>query len=182
MKKIGILLLICIILVSVVSVYSYVSQSSTDQNKAPNITQNNNTQDEAQDKGQNSSQTTTKDKNITITYKGPNTPQKQGTYVLMSYTVANNGKNKVYDVGVTSLEFAGDEGFTKKIGTLNPGETKKFTYQMYIPTNKDLEEMFGKGTKLDNPWDVGGLDLSFKDDKGVLHKISSNTVKIKLLN
>jgi hypothetical protein len=52
----------------------------------------------------------------------------------------------------------------------------------YIPTNKDLAEWFDSSVKLNSPLMMGGAELTFRDNKGVLHNIHSNSIEIKLLN
>lgn len=110
---------------------------------------------------------------IVITQKGPSTPQKRGTSVPISYTITNNGKNRVYNVLVWSQDFG------KNVGTLNPGQTKKYTYLEYIPTDNDLASWHDSSVKLTSPLEIGSIYLSFKDDKGVSHRIQSNSIAIK---
>lgn len=151
---------------------TYTKQNNTNQNNTvQNVTQNNTVQD---NNGQINA--TTKDKDITITQKGPRTPQKRGTSVSIYYTITNNGKNKIYCVEVWSQDFG------KDIGTLDPGRTKKYTYMEYIPTNNDLASWYGNSVKLNSQYTIGGLYLSFKDDKGGIHRVQSNSIEIRLLN
>jgi len=151
------------------TIQSSVIQNDTIQNATQNSTTQNSEQKDV--KG------TLKDYDATITQKGPSTPQKRGTSVSISYTVTNKGKKTIYDAEVGAQEF------DRYIGTLKPGQTKKYTYMEYIPTDKDLTEWFeGGNVKLTGSLELGSIILTFKDDKGVLHGVRSNQISIKLLN
>jgi hypothetical protein len=52
----------------------------------------------------------------------------------------------------------------------------------YIPTDSDMEEDMPGSGPLPNPWDIGDFYVTFKDAKGVLHKVTSNSIKIKWYN
>ena len=150
----------------------YTKQNNTIQNdRVQNVTQNNTVLD---NNGQINA--STKDKDIKITQKGPRTPQKRGTSVPIYYTITNNGKNKIYYIKVWSQDFG------KDIGTLDPGRTKKYTYMEYIPTDNDLASWYDSSVKLNSQYTIGGLYLSFKDSKGVMHRVQSNSIEIRLLN
>ena len=161
-------------------IYGYTQQSQdTMQN---NMIQNNTTQNATQNSTveDNNEQTnvnnTLKDYDATITQKGPSTPQKRGTSVPVHYTVTNKGKKTIYDAEVGAQEFE------KYIGTLKPGQTKKYTYMQYIATDKDLKEWYGGNVKLNGPLEIGSIILTFKDDKGAFHGVRSNQIQIRLLN
>ncbi len=144
------------------------SQNTTQNNTVQNITQNNTVQENT------NVSSATKDYDATIIQKGPNAPQKRGTSVSIYYTVTNKGKNAVYNVKAWS------EDFGKDIGTLKPGQTKTYTYTLYIPTDKDLASMYDNSVKLTSPLMIGGIYLSFTDDKCNCYRIQSNSIAIKL--
>lgn len=153
----------------------YTKQNNTIQNSTvQNTTQNNTVQNNNRQTNLNG---TAKDNDVVITQKGPTVPQKRGVNVLIHYTVANEGKNTVYNAKVGGQVFEED----KNIGTLKPGQTEKYTYVVYIPTNKDLAEWYDSNVKLTNSLMIGGIELSFTDDKGILHGVQSNSIEIKLL-
>ena len=90
--------------------------------------------------------------------------------------MTNNGKNAVYNVEAWSHDFS------RYIGTLKPGQTRKYTYMQYIPTDEDLAEWFGgSNVKLTGSLDVESIILTFKDDNGVI-RACFNHISIKLLN
>ncbi|MEL7670461.1 hypothetical protein [Methanobacterium sp.] len=154
--------------------YGYTQQ---DQNKIQssviqNATQNSTTQNSEQ-KDVNG---TLKDYDAIITQKGPSTPQKRGTSVSISYTVTNKGKNTIYNAKV------GAQDFEKDVGTLNPGQTRKYTYSVYIPTNVELASWYSSDVKLTNTLEIGSIILTFIDDKGNSQGVRSNQISIKLLN
>jgi archaellum component FlaF (FlaF/FlaG flagellin family) len=113
-----------------------------------------------------------KDNDVVVTQKGPTSPQKKGTKALIEYTIINKGKNSVYEVNI------GGQHFNKNFGALNPGQTIKFTYMMYIPTDDDVASEIGE--ILPNPLEIGGVDLSFMDNKHVYHSVQSNPIIINL--
>ena len=137
-------------------------QNDTTQNTTQNSTVQNNTNVNG----------TIKDYNAIITQSGPSTTQKRGTSVPISYTVTNNGKNTIYNAKVGAQDFA------KDIGTLNPGQTKKYTYMQYIPTAEDLTSM-GIHAKLTSPLEIGSIILTYTDNKGNYHSARSNQIAIK---
>jgi hypothetical protein len=174
MKKRLLIVLIFVIfgLVVLASGCTQQSQNATSNNTIQNSTVQNATQNSTVQG--NKTDISGRYNDIIITQKGPNAPQKRGTSVLISYTITNNGKNRVYNVLVWSQDFG------KNVGTLNPGQTLKYTYLEYIPTDKDLASWYDNGVKLISPFEIGGIYLSFKDDKGVPHRIQSNSISIKL--
>lgn len=111
------------------------------------------------------------DYDIVIDQKGPYTSQK-GTLVPIDYTITNNGKNTVYEIKVWS------QLFDQYVGTLEPGQTKKYTYKQYIPTDEEVKSEIGE--KLPNTLIIGGIYLSFEDYKHSYHRIQSNPIDIKL--
>lgn len=139
-------------------------QNATQNNTVPNATQNSTVQNNTNVSGRGY---------VTAAQSKPNTPQKRGTYATIPYTVTNNGKNTVYNVKAWS------QVFDKNIGTLGPGQTKKYTYQLYIPTDKDLASQYDSNVKLPNPYDIGGFYVDFTDAKGVSHRVQSNLIAIK---
>ena len=76
----------------------------------------------------------------------------------------------------------GGQDFTKNFGVLKPGETKKFTYMEYIPTDSDIEEDMPGAGPLPNPYYIGSPMIDFRDSNGVVHKVQSNYIKIKWYN
>lgn len=179
MDKRWIIVLIFVILGLTIFTYGYTQQSQyikqnntiandTVQNVTPNSTVQNNKTDVSG----------ARYNGITITQKGPSAPQKRGKSVSISYTITNNGKNTIYNAKVGGQVFEEE----KNIGTLKPGQTKKYTYGVYIPTNKDLAEWYDSNVKLTNSLMIGGIELSFIDDKGISHGVQSNSIEIKLLN
>ena len=180
MDKRLLMVLIFVVLGMAVFTYGYTQQGQyTTEN---NVIQNNSIQNTKQNSTfkENSEQKnlsgTSKDYNAIINQIGPINPQKRGTSVPIQYTVTNNGKNTIYDAEV------GAQDFEKYIGILKPGQTKKYTYMQYIPTDKDLEEWYeGGNVKLTGQLEIGSIILTFKDGNGIFHGVRSNQISIKLL-
>jgi hypothetical protein len=179
MNKRILLVLIFVFFGLAIFIYGYTQQgqdtmqnNTIQNNSVQNVTQNSTTQNSEQ----TNVNSTLKDYDATITQKGPSTPQKRGTSVPISYTVTNKGKNTIYNAEL------GSQDFLKNIDILKPGQTRKYTYMQYIPTNEDLAEWFDSSVKLNSPLVMGGAELTFMDNKGVLHNIHSNSIEIKLLN
>ena len=181
MNKRLLVILVFVVLGLTVFTYGYTQQ---DQNRTQSdVIQNNASQNAAQNRTvpENNKQTNInsnlKDYNAVIIQKGPNTPQKRGTSVPITYTVTNNGKKTIYDAEV------GAQNFERYVGTLKPDQTKKYTYMQYIPTDKDLKEWYeGSNVKLTSPLEIGSIILTFKDDKGVFHGVRSNQIEIELMD
>ena len=175
MDKRLLVVLVFVVLGLAVFTYGYTQQGqyTTENNAIQNTTQNGTVQENNEQKNVSD---TEKDYDATITQKGPNTPQKRGTSVPIHYTVTNKGKYTIYNAEL------GSQDFLQNIDVLKPGQTKKYTYMQYIPTNKDLAEWFDSSVKLNSPLVMGGAELTFIDNKGILHNIHSNSIEIKLLN
>ncbi len=172
MDKRIIVILIILGFILTVFMYSYAEQEKKppiQNNTIQNTPQNNAIQE---DKGQKH---TAKENDVTVIQKGPTTPQKRGTEVPIYCTITNKGKNTIYETEIIANN--GDD--TKYLGTIKPGETRKYTYMLYIPTDEDFISWMGNSYELENPWDVGVYHIVFKDKKGVLHKKNSNSILIK---
>jgi len=114
---------------------------------------------------------------VIATHKGPN-KSKTGNYVPIYCSITNKGVNTIYNVKAWSQVFM---NYNKIFGTLKPGETKKFTYMLYIPKNSDPTDI-PDSRPLPNPYYIGGFHVTFKDAKGVVHTTTSNSIKIKWYN
>lgn len=175
-KPLVVLIFAVIGLVVLASGCTQQSQNATPNNTIQNNTVQNATQNSTVQENKTNVNGTKKDYDAILTQKGPDTPQKRGTSVPIHYTVTNNGKKTIYDAEI------GSQDFDKYIGTLKPGQTKKYTYMQYIPTDEDLAEWYeGGNVKLTSPLYMGSIMLTFKDDKGILHGVYSNQIEIKLL-
>jgi hypothetical protein len=94
--------------------------------------------------------------------------------VTIQYEVTNNGNETVYNVQVDSQDFA------QNIGTLKPGETKKGSGSIYIPTDAEVQQDFGPNATVSNPFFIGGFSVKFNDANGGKHSTLSNSIEIKL--
>ena len=127
----------------------------------------------------NSSNVTTTTSNKTANIKieasqtGPASAVK-GDNVTIKYSVSNTGGQIVYNVKATSQDFE------TTIGTLKPGESKNFQYNLHIPTDKEVQEDFGANATVSNPFFIGGFGVSYTDSSGSTHTINANSIEIKL--
>ena len=136
-----------------------------------NTTQQNNTT--VQQNTSNTTNTSAKTVDVVATQSGPTTAKK-GDNVTINYKVANNGNEQVANVKISSQDFE------QTIGTLNPGETRTFNHQIYIPTDKEVQQDFGTNATVSNPFYIGGFSVSFTDTSGAKHSVLSNSLSIKL--
>jgi len=111
---------------------------------------------------------------ILATQNGPLVAHK-GQNVTINYTVTNNGTQPVYKVKVL------DQNFDKTLGTINPGEDKKFQHSLYIPTDEQVKADFGPDATVSNPFFVGGFKVSFLDAKGTKQSVNASSIQIKLI-
>ncbi len=135
--------------------------------------------------GQNNNQTNTsnatntkntstlKEVDVKATMNGPTTGKK-GTSVLIKCSIINKGSTSVKNV------IAHNQDFDRNLGIIGPGETQSFTWNVYIPTDKELQEDFGENATVSNPFYIGGFAVTFTDSKGSEHTINSNSLNIKL--
>jgi len=106
--------------------------------------------------------------------KGPITAQKD-QYVIINYTITNNGTQPVYKVEVH------DQNFDKTLGTIKPGEDKKFQHSLYIPTDEQVKADFGPDAIVSNPFSLSGFEVNFQEANGTKHSITANSIEIKLV-
>ncbi|MDD3984338.1 MAG: hypothetical protein PHY59_00200 [Methanobacterium sp.] len=155
-KRIFALIIVIFLIVAGVVAFNYMNNSKPDNNT--NITN-----------------TSSETINIIVVANqtGPATAKK-GENVTINYIVSNKGNSDVFDVIVRS------QGFEKKIGTLKPNETKEFQEKYRIPTDEEVKEDFGSNSMSDTFF-IGGFGVSFTDLNGNKHRITSNSLEIKLL-
>jgi hypothetical protein len=115
----------------------------------------------------------TKAIDVVAVQNGPETAKK-GMNVTIQYEVTNKGNETVYNVQVDSQDFA------QNIGTLKPGETKKGTSTIIIPTDAEVQQDFGPNATVSNPFFIGGFSVTFNDGKGAKYSVLSNSIEIKL--
>lgn len=158
-KKIGIVLVIAVVVVVALIAYGITQQANQ------TVVQNNTTVQ------QNS--THAKAIDVVATQKGPETAKK-GMNVTIQYEVSNKGTEAVHNVQIDSQDFE------QNLGTINPGETKKGSFTIYIPTDAEVQADFGANATVSNPFYIGGFSVKFNDAKGSKHSIMANSIEIKL--
>jgi hypothetical protein len=159
-KKIGIVLVIAVVVVVALVAYGLTQQATQ------TVVQNNTTVQ------QNS--TPAKAISVIATQKGPETAKK-GMNVTIQYEVSNKGSETVYNVQIDSQDFA------QNLGTINPGETKKGTSTIYIPTDAEVQADFGPNATVSNPFYIGGFSVKFNGVNGAKHSTLANSIEIKLV-
>lgn len=122
---------------------------------------------------QNETNTSAKAVDIVATQSGPATAKK-GENVTITYEVSNKGTETVYNMQIVSQDF------DQNVGTLKPGETRKYTVQIYIPTDAEVQKDFGANATVSNPFFIGGFGVLFNDANGSKHSINANSIEISL--
>ncbi len=122
---------------------------------------------------QNTTNTSAKAVDVVATQTGPATAKK-GEDVNITYEVSNKGTETVYNVQIVSQDFS------QKVGTLKPGETKKYPGIIHIPTDQEVQQDFGANATVSNPYFIGGFGVLFNDANGSKHSINANSIEIKL--
>ncbi|NYB53014.1 MAG: hypothetical protein HVN35_10725 [Methanobacteriaceae archaeon] len=110
---------------------------------------------------------------VKATMTGPSTAKK-GSNVVINGTVSNQGSVNIKNVLVHTQDN------DKNLGTLNAGQSKTFTWNVYIPTDKEVQADFGPNATVSNPFYIGGFSVTFTDSSGSQHTIKSNSLNIKL--
>jgi hypothetical protein len=148
-----------IFIMAILAVVVFTSGCTQGQNNQtqPNTTVNNNT-------------TAIEAIDIAAVQKGPETAKK-GMNVTIQYEVSNKGSENVTDVRIVS------QGVEQILGALKPGETKRYTSQLYIPTDAEVQQDFGPNATVSNPFFIGGFSVIFNSTKSV----TSNSIQIKLV-
>ncbi len=94
--------------------------------------------------------------------------------VTIQYEITNKGNETLYNVQVNSQQFS------QAAGNINPGETKRYTSSLYIPTDAEVQEDYGVNATVPNPFPIGGFNVQFNDARGTKHTVTSNPIEIKL--
>jgi len=108
-----------------------------------------------------------------VNQTGPETAKK-GMNVTIQYIISNMGNQSVNNVQIKSQQFQ------QNIGTLNPGDTKTFTSQVYIPTDAEVQQDFGVNATTPNPFFIGGFTVTYMDAAGNNKSVTSNSIQIIL--
>ena len=116
---------------------------------------------------------TVKEVDVSAKMTGPATATK-GSTVTLNCSVTNKGSKPVQNV------LAHSQDFDRNLGIIGPGETKSFTWNIYIPTDKEVQEDFGENATVSNPYYIGGFAVTFIDSSGSQHTINANNLNIKL--
>lgn len=111
---------------------------------------------------------------MVATQTGP-AEAKKGEYVTINYTITNKGSQPVYNVELL------DQDFSQTLGTINPGESKNYSHNFYIPTDEQVKGDFGTNATVDNPLFIGGVGVSFNTANGSKYSINANSIEIKLV-
>ncbi len=134
-----------------------------------NTTQQNNTTVQ-----QNATNTSAKTVDVVAIQSGP-AEAKKGDNVNVTYEVSNKGTETVYNVQIVSQDFE------QNVGTLIPGETRKYTGKSHIPTDAEVQQNYKTNSTVPNPFFIGGFGVLFNDAKGSKYTIKSNDLEIKLV-
>ena len=175
MNKKVLIISVCVIICLAGFIYAYTTPKDTKPTKV-NISK---PDDIIQENKESINKTNSdKDNDVIATQKGPNKVQR-GAHVPIYCSITNRGGNTIYEVKAGSQSF---KNCNKNFGTLKPGESKKFIYIEYIPTDSEMEEDMPGSGPLPNPYFIGGFLINFKDVKGVVHTTTSNPIEVKWYN
>ncbi|WP_414469138.1 hypothetical protein [Methanobacterium sp. ACI-7] len=100
---------------------------------------------------------------------------KRGQNLTVEYKVTNKGIKAVYNVSVEG------QSIDEYLGTLKPGETKKFTHIVYIHTPAELKEEYGPDAVECNPYPIGGDNIYYRYSNGQEHIATFDWIEIKLI-
>jgi len=157
-SKIGIMTILGLLMVVVF--VSGCTDQNNNQTNTSNVTNTTNT-------------STVKAFDVKATMTGPSTAKK-GTTVSINCSVTNQGSSQVVDVKAQSQDF------NRNLGTINPGQTKSFTWNVYIPTDSEVQEDFGDNATVSNPFYIGGFAVTCTDSSGSIRTLNSNSLSINL--
>ncbi|MBV1729424.1 MAG: hypothetical protein KUA33_04125, partial [Methanobacterium sp.] len=113
--------------------------------------------------------------NIIATQRGP-LSAREGENITITYTVANNENNTIYNVSVA------DQNFYRFLGNISPGGSQSFTGKLYIPTDAEVKEEFGGDASVSNPYFIGGFAVTYQDVDGNKYAVNSNALSIPLIS
>jgi hypothetical protein len=116
--------------------------------------------------------TTSQNNSILVTLEGPKSA-KEGDNIQIVWKITNN-----LNVPITNVQGI-DQNEFYNFGQINPGETKTYSFLIYIPSLKDIEMDFGPSASVSDPFYIGGFNVKYFVN-GVEYSTNSNSIEIKL--
>ena len=117
--------------------------------------------------------TTSQNKSVVAVLEGPKSAE-EGDNIQIVWKITNN-----LNVPITNVQGI-DQNEDHNFGQINPGETKTYSFLLYIPSLKDITDDFGLDATLSNPFYIGGFNVKYFVN-GVEHNINSNSLEIVLV-
>lgn len=110
---------------------------------------------------------------VTASLNGPKS-SSQGKTVKLTWKITNNANTSITNVRAV------DQSNSHNFGTIAPGESKTYTATLYIPTLAQVEEDFGQGSTISNPFYIGGYSVSYNLN-GENFQFNANPININLV-
>ena len=111
---------------------------------------------------------------VVATLEGPESAN-EGDNIQITWKITNNLNVPITDV------YGIDQNENFDFGQINSGETKTYSFSMYVPSLKDIKEDFGLNATISDPFYIGGFNVKYFVN-GVEYSINSNPLEINLAN
>ena len=99
---------------------------------------------------------------------------KEGNNIQIIWKITNN-----LDVPINDVQGI-DQNEIYNFGEINPGETKTYSYFIYVPSLKEIKNDFGLNESISDSFYIGGFNIKYLIN-GVEHSTSSNSLEIDLV-
>jgi|GEM_PF-576321 len=155
------LILIIVIIIATLGISALLSPNNT---KTTSKLSNNNTINHSN---------TSQNNSVVAILEGPKSI-KEGEEIQLSWKITNNLNVPIYNVN------GFDQNDFHDFGQINPGETKTYSFSIFLPSLDDIKNDFGLNTTLSDPFYFGGFNVKYIVD-GKEFKTTSNSLEIKLI-
>lgn len=178
------LIIILIIAIGGISAFLLTQDSTISNNNTTNNGTNtgnntinnnvtNNTNNKSIPSGNTNHKGVTDQNGVTASLNGPKN-SAEGKAVKLTWKITNNGNESITNVQAV------DQSDSHNFGTIAAGASKTFTTTLNIPTLAQVEQNFGPGSTISNPFFIGGYSVTYNLN-GESFQFNANSLKIKLV-
>ena len=98
---------------------------------------------------------------------------KENEDIKITWKITNN-----LNVPITNV-FGSDQNENHDFGQINPGETKIYSFSIFVPSLFDIKDDFGLNETISEPFYIGGFNVKYFVN-GIEKSITSNSIEIEL--
>lgn len=172
------LIIVIVVAICGMSAFLLTQETAVDNNgtnnNVTNTTVNNTTSNNGSTPTGNTNHKGVTDQNgVTASLNGPKS-SSEGKTVQLTWKITNGGNETISEVSAI------DQSNSQEFGSIAPGESKSVTFSLNIPTVNGLEQDFGPGASISNPFYIGGYSVTYNLN-GTQFQFNANALEINLV-